>query len=113
VTLADDDPLQFRDLRAFECYKQYYTKREEAQQIFEREMSRKSNTGFASYIDVSPQSFNLCPAHHCAQRIKYSTSDPKSRVGLRELLMEPVQRIPRYTLLFRSTLALSGFLHGY
>ncbi|KEP51744.1 RhoGEF gef2 protein [Rhizoctonia solani 123E] len=76
----------FRDLRAFDCYKQYYTKREEAQQIFEREMSKKSGTGFASYID----------------RIKYSTSDPKNRVGLRELLMEPVQRIPRYTLLFRT-----------
>ncbi|QRV87492.1 Formin-like protein 14 [Ceratobasidium sp. AG-Ba] len=76
----------FRDLRAFDCYKQYYTKREEAQQIFEREMSKKSSTGFASYID----------------RIKYSTSDPKNRVGLRELLMEPVQRIPRYTLLFRT-----------
>ncbi|CAE6496351.1 unnamed protein product [Rhizoctonia solani] len=76
----------FRDLRAFDCYKQYYTKREEAQQIFEREVSKKSSTGFASYID----------------RIKYSTSDPKNRVGLRELLMEPVQRIPRYTLLFRT-----------
>ncbi|CEL59835.1 Rho guanine nucleotide exchange factor gef2 OS=Schizosaccharomyces pombe (strain 972 / ATCC 24843) GN=gef2 PE=1 SV=1 [Rhizoctonia solani AG-1 IB] len=76
----------FRDFRAFDCYKQYYTKREEAQQIFEREVSKKSGTGFASYID----------------RIKYSTSDPKNRVGLRELLMEPVQRIPRYTLLFRT-----------
>ncbi|KAJ1308946.1 hypothetical protein OPQ81_004629 [Rhizoctonia solani] len=76
----------FRDLRAFDCYKQYYTKREEAQQIFEREVSKKSSTGFASYID----------------RIKYSTADPKNRVGLRELLMEPVQRIPRYTLLFRT-----------
>ncbi|KAG9122598.1 hypothetical protein FRC07_000961, partial [Ceratobasidium sp. 392] len=76
----------FRDLRAFDCYKQYYTKREEAQQIFEREIAKKSSTGFASYID----------------RIKYSTSDTKNRVGLRELLMEPVQRIPRYTLLFRT-----------
>ncbi|CAE6503423.1 unnamed protein product [Rhizoctonia solani] len=76
----------FRDLRAFDCYKQYYTKREEAQQIFEREVSKKSTTSFANYID----------------RIKYSTSDPKNRVGLRELLMEPVQRIPRYTLLFRT-----------
>ncbi|KAG8700981.1 hypothetical protein FRC09_005628, partial [Ceratobasidium sp. 395] len=76
----------FRDLRAFDCYKLYYTKREEAQQIFEREVSKKSSTGFANYID----------------RIKYSTSDTKNRVGLRELLMEPVQRIPRYTLLFRT-----------
>ena len=35
------------------------------------------------------------------QRIKYADSEARSRVGLRELLMEPVQRIPRYTLLFR------------
>lgn len=40
------------------------------------------------------------------QRIKYSTNDPKNRVGLRELLMEPVQRVPRYTLLFRSMIKL-------
>jgi len=38
------------------------------------------------------------------QRIKYQATDPKNRVGLRELLMEPVQRIPRYTLLFREML---------
>jgi hypothetical protein len=43
---------QFRDLRAFDCYKLYYTKREEAQQIFDREVLKKSSTGFASYIDV-------------------------------------------------------------
>ncbi|THH05620.1 hypothetical protein EW145_g4663 [Phellinidium pouzarii] len=76
----------FKDLRAFECYKQYYVKREEAQSIFKREMAKKSSTGFAAFVE----------------RIKYSTNDPKNRVGLRELLMEPVQRIPRYTLLFRS-----------
>jgi hypothetical protein len=35
------------------------------------------------------------------QRIKYSNADVKNRIGLRELLMDPVQRIPRYTLLFR------------
>ncbi|KAH8118741.1 RhoGEF domain-containing protein [Phellopilus nigrolimitatus] len=75
-----------KDLRAFECYKQYYVKREEAQAIFKREMAKKSSTGFAAFVE----------------RIKYSTSDPKNRVGLRELLMEPIQRIPRYTLLFRS-----------
>ncbi len=38
------------------------------------------------------------------QHIKYQATDPKNRVGLRELLMEPVQRIPRYTLLFRTIL---------
>uniref|UniRef100_A0A0W0EZG9 DH domain-containing protein n=1 Tax=Moniliophthora roreri TaxID=221103 RepID=A0A0W0EZG9_MONRR len=73
----------FKDLRGFEQYKGYYVKREEAQLIFEREVSKKSS--FAAYID----------------RIKYQSADMKNRIGLRELLMDPVQRIPRYTLLFR------------
>ncbi|KAG8925444.1 hypothetical protein FRC00_003971 [Tulasnella sp. 408] len=54
-----------RDLRAFDCYKQYYAKREEAQAIFEREMTKKSSTGFAGFIE----------------RTKYST-ESKNRVGL-------------------------------
>ncbi|KAI0921011.1 hypothetical protein AcW2_006119 [Taiwanofungus camphoratus] len=74
----------FKKLKGFEHYKQYYTKREEAQAIFEREM--KKSSGFAAFVD----------------RIKYSSADIKNRVGLRELLMEPVQRIPRYTLMFRT-----------
>lgn len=41
----------FKDLRGFEHYKQYYVKREEAQIIFEREMSKKSS-GFAAFIEV-------------------------------------------------------------
>ena len=41
----------FRDLRGFDHYKQYYVKREEAQSIFEREMSKKSS-GFAAFVDV-------------------------------------------------------------
>ncbi|EKM80039.1 hypothetical protein AGABI1DRAFT_57412 [Agaricus bisporus var. burnettii JB137-S8] len=77
----------FKELRGFEQYKQYYVKREDAQLIFEREASKKSSR-FAAYID----------------HIKYQATDPKNRVGLRELLMEPVQRIPRYTLLFRTML---------
>ncbi|GLB33962.1 putative guanine nucleotide exchange factor for Rho/Rac/Cdc42-like GTPases [Lyophyllum shimeji] len=77
----------FKELRSFEQYKQYYVKREEAQLIFEREVSKRSSR-FASFID----------------HIKYQSTDPRSRVGLRELLMEPVQRIPRYTLLFRNML---------
>ncbi|KAH0839928.1 hypothetical protein J3R83DRAFT_882 [Lanmaoa asiatica] len=81
----------FRDLRGFEYYKQYYVKREEAQSIFEREMMKKSS-GFAAYID----------------RIKYSNAETRNRVGLRELLMDPVQRIPRYTLLFRTMVKLMG-----
>ncbi|KAG6336527.1 hypothetical protein ID866_2549 [Astraeus odoratus] len=81
----------FKELKGFEHYKQYYVKREEAQAIFEREMMKKSS-GFAAYID----------------RIKYSNADARNRVGLRELLMDPVQRIPRYTLLFRTMLKLMG-----
>jgi hypothetical protein len=42
----------FRDQRGFEQYKQYYVKREDAQQIFEREVSKRSSR-FGSYIDVS------------------------------------------------------------
>lgn len=49
----------FKDLRGFEQYKQYYVKREEAQLIFEREISKRSS--FAAYIDVRaiPSSFFL------------------------------------------------------
>lgn len=43
----------FQKLKAFECYKQYYVKREEAQAIFKREMSKKSSTGFSAYVEVS------------------------------------------------------------
>jgi hypothetical protein len=41
----------FKDLHGFEQYKQYYVKREEAQSIFEREMSKRSS-GFAAFIEV-------------------------------------------------------------
>ncbi|KAF8639693.1 hypothetical protein AX17_000955 [Amanita inopinata Kibby_2008] len=77
----------FKELRGFEQYKQYYIKREEAQMIFEREVSKRSSR-FGAFID----------------HIKYQSTDARNRVGLRELLMEPVQRIPRYTLLFRTML---------
>ncbi|KAH9482553.1 Rho guanine nucleotide exchange factor gef2 [Psilocybe cubensis] len=77
----------FKELRGFEQYKQYYVKREDAQAIFEKEISKRSSR-FASYID----------------HIKYQSIDSRNRVGLRELLMEPVQRIPRYTLMFRTML---------
>ncbi|KAI0304176.1 hypothetical protein BC826DRAFT_215583 [Russula brevipes] len=75
----------FKDLHGFEQYKQYYVKREEAQSIFEREISRRSS-GFAAFVD----------------RIKYSSADTMNRIGLRELLMDPVQRIPRYTLMLHT-----------
>jgi RhoGEF, Guanine nucleotide exchange factor for Rho/Rac/Cdc42-like GTPases len=41
----------FKEHRGFEQYKQYYVKREDAQQIFEREVSKRSSR-FGSYIDV-------------------------------------------------------------
>jgi hypothetical protein len=42
----------FKEHRGFDNYKTYYTKREEAQTIFEREVAKKSS-GFGSFIDVS------------------------------------------------------------
>ncbi|KAJ3989615.1 hypothetical protein F5890DRAFT_1400587 [Lentinula detonsa] len=74
----------FRESKGFEQYKQYYVKREEAQRFIEQEMEKRSSP-FEDYIE----------------RVKYQSTDMKNRIGLRELLMEPVQRIPRYTLLFR------------
>ncbi|KAJ3545378.1 hypothetical protein NMY22_g2470 [Coprinellus aureogranulatus] len=81
----------FLEYKGFEQYKHYYAKREEAQTIFEREMSKRGSR-FLQFIE----------------HIKYQSTDPKNRVGLRELLMEPVQRIPRYTLLFRTMLKYMG-----
>ena len=55
----------FKDRHGFEQYKQYYVKREEAQSIFEREMSRRSS-GFAAFIDVSlicSSSYLFSPPH--------------------------------------------------
>lgn len=45
----------FKHLRGFEHYKLYYSKREEAQAIFEKEVSKRSSR-FASYIDVRASS---------------------------------------------------------
>lgn len=42
----------FKALRAFDCYKHYYSKRTEAQTIFQREMAKKSSTGFAAFVEV-------------------------------------------------------------
>ncbi|KAI0677226.1 hypothetical protein C8Q78DRAFT_961156 [Trametes maxima] len=80
----------FKTLRGFEHYRQYYAKREEAQRILEHEVKKSSR--FSEFID----------------RVKYSTADVRNKVGLRELLMEPVQRIPRYTLMFRTMLKHMG-----
>lgn len=43
----------FRDLGTFDCYRHYYSQRDKAQSILERETSRKkTSTGFGAYIDV-------------------------------------------------------------
>lgn len=47
----------FKDLRGFECYRQYYAKREEAQTIFEREIRRGSQ--LATFIDVRTSHFKF------------------------------------------------------
>lgn len=52
VLVIDSSSRQFRDKRAFDCYKLYYSKREEAQAIFEREMAKKSSSGFPAYVEV-------------------------------------------------------------
>lgn len=43
----------FRDLRAFDCYKNYYVKREEAQILFKQEISKKSSGGFTAFVEVN------------------------------------------------------------
>jgi hypothetical protein len=52
--IGDVSLKHFKVLRGFEHYKQYYSKREEAQTIFEREMAKRSSS-FAAYIDVRCQ----------------------------------------------------------
>ena len=48
----------FKVRRGFEHYRQYYSKREEAQSIFEREI--KKSSGFAAFVDVGDTvQFNL------------------------------------------------------
>lgn len=97
----------FKDFGGFYLYKLYYAKREEAQAIFESEMKRRGSE-FPSYIDVSPHVLCACNGmvdtlhFGPCQRMKYSDADIKNRIGLRELLMDPVQRIPRYTMMFRN-----------
>ena len=42
-----------KDLKTFDCYKQYYSKREEAQVILKREIARKDAQGLGVFQDVS------------------------------------------------------------
>lgn len=50
--IGDVSLKHFKDYNGFHLYKLYYTKREEAQAIFEKEMARRGS-GFPAYIDVS------------------------------------------------------------
>lgn len=71
----------YRNIACFSCYNEYFNNFEKAKHI-EQSMMR-NNRGFRDFID----------------RTKYSITG-MGNIGLRELIMEPVQRIPRYTMLF-------------
>ncbi|OCF31354.1 hypothetical protein I316_06959 [Kwoniella heveanensis BCC8398] len=73
----------FKDLRTFDPYRTYLGKQDESQRLFQESLKRYP--GFSSFIDST----------------KYQTTGI-GNIGLRELLMEPVQRIPRYTLLWQT-----------
>ncbi|WWC91355.1 uncharacterized protein L201_006298 [Kwoniella dendrophila CBS 6074] len=72
-----------KTLRTFDPYRTYLSKQDESQKLFQD--SLKKFNGFASFIEST----------------KYQTTGI-GNIGLRELLMEPVQRIPRYTLLWQT-----------
>lgn len=50
--IGDVSLKHFKDYNGFHLYKLYYAKREEAQAIFESEMTQRGS-GFPGYIDVS------------------------------------------------------------
>lgn len=50
----------FKDLRAFDCYKNYYVKREEAQLLFKQEMAKKSSGGFGAFVEVRTRVNLIC-----------------------------------------------------
>ncbi|OCF72444.1 hypothetical protein I204_06823 [Kwoniella mangroviensis CBS 8886] len=82
-TVGDVCLKHFKNLRTFDPYRTYLSKQDESQKLFQD--SLKKFHGFASFIEST----------------KYQTTGI-GNIGLRELLMEPVQRIPRYTLLWQS-----------
>lgn len=71
----------YRNIACFSCYNEYFNNFEKAKHI--EQIMMRSNKSFRDFIE----------------RTKYSTAG-LGNIGLRELIMEPVQRIPRYTLLF-------------
>ncbi|CEH12302.1 hypothetical protein CBOM_00300 [Ceraceosorus bombacis] len=74
-----------RHMACFACYNEYFANFEKAKHI-EQSMT-KSNRAFRDFVE----------------RTKYGVQG-MGNIGLRELLMEPVQRIPRYTLLLDAIL---------
>ncbi|WVW79055.1 hypothetical protein I302_101018 [Kwoniella bestiolae CBS 10118] len=70
----------FKNLRTFDPYRTYLSKQDESQKLFQD--SLKKFHGFASFIEST----------------KYQTTGI-GNIGLRELLMEPVQRIPRLAMI--------------
>ncbi|RSH95410.1 hypothetical protein EHS25_000497 [Saitozyma podzolica] len=85
ATVGDVCLRHFKDLRTFDPYRTYLSKQDEGQKMFQ-DVTKKFS-GFSSFIDST----------------KYQTTGI-GNIGLRELLMEPVQRIPRYTLLWQTML---------
>nr|XP_031862275.1 uncharacterized protein CI109_002240 [Kwoniella shandongensis]KAA5529347.1 hypothetical protein CI109_002240 [Kwoniella shandongensis] len=82
-TVGDICLRHFKDLRTFDPYRTYLSKQDESQKMFQE--SLRKFPGFVSFIEST----------------KYQTTGI-GNIGLRELLMEPVQRIPRYTLLWQT-----------
>ncbi|WWD21038.1 hypothetical protein CI109_105519 [Kwoniella shandongensis] len=82
-TVGDICLRHFKDLRTFDPYRTYLSKQDESQKMFQE--SLRKFPGFVSFIEST----------------KYQTTGI-GNIGLRELLMEPVQRIPRYTLLWQN-----------
>ena len=85
-----------KTLKTFEPYGTYIGNQDEAQKIFQ-ELYRNDKS-FVQFVDATKQQ-----------------TTGIGNIGLRELLMEPVQRIPRYTMLWQcklSTLPIADISDG-
>ncbi|KAK4685638.1 hypothetical protein P7C73_g4506, partial [Tremellales sp. Uapishka_1] len=83
VPIGDICLRHLKDLKTFGPYRTYLSKQDDSQKTFQEVLKKFSS--FGSYIEST----------------KYQTTGI-GNIGLRELLMEPVQRIPRYTLLWQT-----------
>lgn len=101
--VADDGPetvgyvgdvalRHFKELRGFDQYRTYYTKREEAQLIFEREMAKRGS-GFASYVDVRLY-ISLFPDSTLISALSYSASSTPRRTPKTESVCANCSWIP-------------------